>query len=131
VRTKFATILLAVIGLLVVSVPVFAHHGNAAFDFDKTVTLKGTVTEWIYANPHCFVKLDVKDDKGEVTHWTIETGAAAYYTPATGWTKNVLKPGDEITIDIMPVKNGAPIGRTRRLILPDGRVLRGDARYTI
>jgi hypothetical protein len=131
VRTKLATVLLAAIGLLMVSVPVFAHHGNAAFDFDKTVTLKGTVTEWIYANPHCFVKLDAKDEKGEMQHWTIETGAAAYYTPATGWTKNVLKAGDEITIEIMPVKNGAPIGRTRRLILPDGRILRGDARYTI
>ena len=118
------------VGLLMASAPLFAHHGNAAYDFDKTVTVKGTVTEWIFANPHSFVKFDVKDDKGNVQHWTVETGAAAY-SAAGGWSKTSMKPGDEVTVDIMPAKNGAPIGRMRRIILPDGTILKGDTRYTI
>jgi len=131
-RNKLAAISLSlvVVGLLTVSVPLFAHHGNAAYDFDKTVTLKGTVTEWMFANPHCFIKLDVKDDNGNVQHWTIETGAAAYGAQ-NGWSKNTLKAGDQVTIDIMPVKNGGHVGRTRRLILPDGTILKGDTRFTI
>ena len=65
--------LLLVVGLAVAasmaSIPLYAHHGNAAFDVGKKVTLKGTVTEWVWANPHCWLKFDVKDDKGTVVHW--------------------------------------------------------------
>ena len=49
---------------LVVALPLLAHHGGASFDNEKTLTLKGTVTEWLWANPHCFLKIDVKDESG-------------------------------------------------------------------
>ena len=61
-RNKLAPIFVAVVVLLAVSVPLFAHHGNAAYDTAKTVTVKGTVTDYIWTNPHVFVKVDAKDD---------------------------------------------------------------------
>src|SRR5207245_4932862 len=62
--------------LLVASVPLSAHHGNAAYDATKEVTLTGVVTDWIVANPHSLLKFDATDDKGNVVHWVVERGAA-------------------------------------------------------
>ena len=115
-----------VLGLLVVSVPLSAHHGNAAFDTGKKVTVKGTVTEWTWGNPHIYVKFDVKDDKGNVVHWVAEASNPAAMI-SRGWNARDVKVGDDITITMTVAKNGAPIGRVQQLILPDGRKLGGDA----
>jgi hypothetical protein len=109
--------------LLIVSVPLSAHHGNAAFDTGKKLTLKGTVTEWVWANPHCWLKFDVKNEKGEVTHWLAEeTNPPGLIN--SGWYKDSLKVGDEVTVILMPTKNGQPLGRIDRVILANGKVLR-------
>jgi hypothetical protein len=108
--------------LLLASVPVFAHHGNAAFDTGKKVALKGTVTEWVWANPHCWLKFDVKDDKGAVVHWVAETNNLADMMER-GWTMHTFKPGDEVTVTIEPVKNGNPVGRVLEVVLPNGQKL--------
>ena len=63
----------------------FAHHGNASFDTAKQVTLKGTVTEWIWANPHCFLKIDAMDDTGSVRNWALETQNPTAMTQR-GWS---------------------------------------------
>jgi hypothetical protein len=97
-------------GLVIVSAPLLAHHGNAAFNYDKKITVSGTVTDWLWANPHCLVKVDVKDDKGEISHWTIEAGGPPDMA-REGWTHNSFKPSDEITATIIQAKNGEPIGR--------------------
>jgi hypothetical protein len=97
-----------VVGLIVVSLPLFAHHGNAAYDADKIMTVKGTVTDYIWSNPHVFVKLDVKDDSGNVVHWIVESQNPVSMTQI-GWTKNTFKPGDVVEIDAMPAKNGNPV----------------------
>lgn len=123
-KSRRAAILLAAIGLLTVSVPLFAHHGNAAYDYQKNITLKGTVAEWIWANPHCFLKLDATDEKGNVTQWTIEAGNIPGNTHE-GWSKNMFKPGDQVTVDVMPAKNGTPIARFRKVTLADGTTLGG------
>ena len=60
-------------GLLIVSVPLVAHHSNVNFDAGKEITMKGTVTEWVWANPHCFLRFDVRDDNGSVVHWLAES----------------------------------------------------------
>ena len=65
-RNRVFGIVLAA-GLLILSGPLVAHHGSASFDTEKELTLKGTVTEWLWANPHCFLKIDVKDEAGAVT----------------------------------------------------------------
>src|ERR1700730_771841 len=106
--------------LLLLSDPLFAHHGAAAFDATKRITMKGTVVEWFWANPHCVLRFDVTNDKGDVEHWFTETSNPADMVNA-GWTKQALKPGDQISITIMPVKNGRPIGRIVEVVLPNGQ----------
>jgi len=130
VRNMRFSILFLLVGLAMVSVPVFAHHGNASYDFEKTVTLKGTVTQWLWANPHCLLKFDVKDDKGEVQHWVTESSNPVDMLHA-GWSSTSLKPGDEITIDVMPSKNGTPVGRIRQVTLSDGTILKAGGRNSL
>jgi hypothetical protein len=112
------------IGLLTASVSLFAHHGNAAYDL-KPVTVKGTVTEWVWTNPHTFLKFDVKDDKGNPVHWIAE-----YNAPSTlvnfGFTRQTFKPGDEVTVTMSTAKNGARVGRLRSVVLPNGQVMSED-----
>ncbi len=108
-KNMLRTISFVVVGLLAVSVPLFAHHGNASYDATKTLTVKGTVTEYVWANPHVFVKLDGKDESGNTVHWIIESQNPVSMM-AIGWTKNTFKPGDEVEIDAMQAKNGNPVG---------------------
>ena len=112
------------IGALIVSIPLFAHHGNAAYDAKNTVSLKGTVTEWYWANPHCILQFDVKDDKDQVLHWSAETSNPADMVNR-GWTKLSLKPGDPVTVTLEPAKNGKPIGRVLEVVLPTGQKFSG------
>ena len=105
---KLRIISFAVMGLLTVSVPLFAHHGNAAYDADKMVTVKGTVTDYVWSNPHVFIKLDGKDDNGNVVHWIVE-GQNPVSMTQIGWTNNTFKPGAVVEIDAMPTKNGNPV----------------------
>jgi hypothetical protein len=130
VRKMCAPILFVAAGLCAVSVPLQAHHGNASYDYEKTVTLKGTVTQWLWSNPHCLLKFDVKDDKGNVEHWVTEASSPVDML-RIGWRSDVVKPGDEITIDVMPSKNGVPVGRIRQVTLSDGTVLKAITRTTI
>jgi hypothetical protein len=96
------------IALLAVSVPLFAHHGNAAYDTDKSVNVKGTVTAYIWANPHVFVKVDAKDDSGNLAHWIVEAQNPVSMS-AIGWSRDTFKPGDQVEIDAIPAKNGNPV----------------------
>jgi Family of unknown function (DUF6152) len=114
--------LLATVALLMTVVPILAHHGTATFDTDKEITLKGTVTEWIWANPHCFLKFDAKDDTGTVRNWAVETGNPTDMS-TRGWRRNSFKFGDQISVTIQPVKNGAPVGRMRKVVLANGETL--------
>ena len=113
--------ILGAAALLLVSVPLLAHHGTAALDTGKEITLKGTVTEWIWSNPHCFLKFDANDG-GTVRNWAVETQSPTSMTPR-GWSRTSFKAGDEVTVTIEPVKNGQPIGRILHVILPNGQKL--------
>jgi hypothetical protein len=120
VRTKLGTISLLVAGFLAASSPLLAHHGNASYDTGKTVTVKGTVTAFIWANPHVFLRVDAKDESGNTQHWVIE--AENVVTQAgKGWSNSTFKPGDEVSIDATPAKNGQPIGRFRGRIVINGQ----------
>jgi len=110
--------------LFAVSVPLFAHHGYAAYDTDRQVTLKGTVTKWIWSNPHCLLQLDVTDESGHVTHWIAETENPTAMS-RVGWTDKSLKPGDQITLTVLPVKSGNPVGRIIDVVLASGEKLPG------
>ena len=114
------------VSLLAVSVPLVAHHGAASFDTTRELTLKGTVTEWIWANPHCFLKFDAKDDTGSVRNWAVEVSNPTDMTKR-GWARTSFKAGDEVTVALQPVKSGAPVGRIRHVILPNGQTLSAGA----
>lgn len=105
-----------------------AHHGNSAYDEQARVTIKGTVTEFVWTNPHSQIYLDVKDKNGNTVHWGVETNSPAILGRA-GWTKRSVKPGDEITIILCPARNGAPVAYIgtgdpgTKIIFADGREL--------
>ena len=121
-RKTLVAVCLVAVGLLIVPGPVLAHHANAVFDVGKRVTVKGTVTEWFWANPHCLLRFDVRDDNGQVVHWVAETQAPPNMIPF-GWSKQSFTAGDEVTITLEPVKNGSPLGRILQAKLPDGKTL--------
>jgi Family of unknown function (DUF6152) len=108
--------------LFIYGLPAFAHHGNAAYDLDNPITLKGTVREFIWSNPHVQIYFDVKNGDGAVAHWASETVSPGMLS-RRGWTKTELKAGDEITITLGPAKSGAPVGFTLKVVLADGTVL--------
>ena len=122
--TRILTVLIAL--LLAVSAPVFAHHGAASFDTSKEVTLKGPVTEYIWANPHCFLKFDAKDSTGAVRNWAVEVSNPTDMSKR-GWTRSSFKVGDQVTVSLQAVKTGAPIGRLTKVVLADGTTLPGGA----
>lgn len=119
-RNKLSAISLLVVAFLAASLPLLAHHGNASYDTEKTVTVKGTVTEYIWANPHVFVKVDAKDDSGNTVHWVIEAQNLVAQSDL-GWTNAMFKPGDQVVIDVTPAKNGRPIGRFKGRIVINGQ----------
>ena len=121
-RNKIMVLFAATVGLLVASVPVSAHHGSAAFDAGKQVVMKGTVTRWVWANPHCFLSYDVRDEGGNPTHWVVETSNPPDMINR-GWSKETFKPGDEVTVTVEPVKSGKPVGRLLEVVLPNGKTL--------
>lgn len=123
VRDTKAAIFLLAVGMLAAQATLFAHHGNAAYDTTKEVTLTGVVTQWMVANPHSVLKFDVTDDKGNVVHWIAESSAPSANQARVHLTKDSLKPGDKVTITVVPAKNEQPVGRIHRLVLPDGRVV--------
>ena len=72
-KQRLIAIVAVISGLLIVSVSLFAQHGNAEFFSGKRVTVRGTVTNWSWSNPHCLLVLDVKDESGSTVHWVLET----------------------------------------------------------
>jgi len=119
---KIAALSAVALCLLIASVPVWGHHGSAAFDAGKQLVMKGTVTQWAWANPHCFLSYDVKDDGGNVTHWVVETSNPPDMINR-GWSKGMFKPGDEVTVTVEPVKSGKPVGRLLDVVLPNGKTM--------
>jgi hypothetical protein len=113
--------------LLAGSIPLLAHHGNASYE-NKETTIKGTVKQWLWTNPHSFLMVDVMDESGKVVHWICENQA-----PSTlvnfGFTAKTFKPGDQVTVVMSAVaKNGTPAGRITRVILADGYVMNSEVR---
>jgi hypothetical protein len=120
VRSKLLLILPLVVGVLTLSHPLLAHHGAASFDNGKTVTIEGTVTEFIWTNPHVHLKVDAKDENGNIQHWVFEAQSVVNQANA-GWTRSMFKPGDHVLVDATPAKGGRPVGLFRGRIVINGR----------
>jgi len=108
--------------LFAVPVPGFAHHSDVAYETTAIKLKNATIVSYAWKNPHGIVVCDVKEDDGKVTRWTLESGSPSAML-AVGWTKNSLAPGDVVTIDVNPAKNGTKFGRLDRVTKADGKVL--------
>jgi hypothetical protein len=117
---KVSIVLILAFSLLLVSAPLFAHHGEANYDTDKVVSVKGTVTEFQFINPHTLITVEVKNDKGEIERWSCEARSPGMLVRVGGWDKNTLKPGDVITVFGYRARNGSPVMRLQKLTLADG-----------
>src|SRR5437660_4846707 len=123
-KSGLLTSLLLGAALLTVSVSAFAHHGTfVSYDSANPVTMKAVVTEFHYTNPHIQLYFAVKDEKGEVAHWSAE-GPDPAVLVQVGWgrkrTEAALAPGTAITITVAPARNGKPVGTMSNVLLPNG-----------
>ncbi len=128
-RLPFVTRLACGAGLIAFSGAAFGHHGTfVSYDTTKSYTTKATVTEFRYTNPHIQLFFDIKDDKGNVTHWSAE-GPDPAVLVAVGWgrkkTISALSPGAEITITISPARNGKPVAEMSNIVLANGDMVCG------
>jgi hypothetical protein len=111
--------LVLALGLLAAA-PVWAHHSFAAeYDSKQLITLKGVITKVEWTNPHIYIYIDVKDANGEVTNWSLE-GYPPNTLKRTGFSRDNLRIGDEITITAYKAKDGTNTGAGREVTLPDG-----------
>ena len=123
-KIKLVAFLAMAFGVLLISAPLFAHHGRVGYDNEKVLTLKATITGFEWANPHVQIHFDAPDEKGVVQHWTAEAGNP-FAESRIGWTKDEFKPGDQVTMTFHPAKNGNGVGLFIKAILPDGKVAGG------
>lgn len=110
------------LALLGVATPTLAHHGAATFDTTNEITIKGTVSAWTWANPHCILHVDVKAPDGTVKTWSVASSNVADLSKR-GWTRRTFAAGDAVTVTIQPAKSGEPVGMIRNVLLADGRTL--------
>jgi hypothetical protein len=120
-KTK-STVLLACL-LLACATPVFAHHSVSMYDMAHPTTVTGLVTKLDWTNPHGYIYVDVKNDKGEMEHWAIEIDSPNFLKH-NGWTSTTVKPGDTITCTGGRAKSGAMTMRCTIVKLSDGTELR-------
>ena len=119
-KTKLG-LLVGGIGLLVAALPALAHHAFVAqYDASKSTTLHGVVTKVEWTNPHARFYVDVKDTSGKVINWNLEL-ASPNALRRLGWTRDILKVGDEVSIFVAPAKDGTKMANARTVTLSDGR----------
>jgi hypothetical protein len=127
-KTRVFTFLALAVGLFVASSPLFAHHGASAYDTKKLTTLKGTVTDFQFMNPHSEIFFEVKNADGKIEKWSAE--AASMVTMSRlGWSRSLFKAGDPITVVGNRARNGSPTMRLSKVVLANGKeyaVQRGE-----
>ena len=105
--------------------PAFAHHSSSSYDVEHPINMKGVITNVEWTNPHVFIFVNVKDEMGSVEEWRVEGNSPNMLT-RVGWKKEMLKPGDEVTVNGAPAKNGSKIMRLVSLTLPNGQKYDGQ-----
>lgn len=114
---------LACIAASLFAIPAFAHHSFAMFDHDKDVTISGTVKEFEWLNPHCWVHVMAQDPAtGKTVQYSFEAGSTVQIA-ARGWKTDSLKPGDKVAVEYYPLKDGSHGGQVLSVTLPNGTKL--------
>lgn len=111
------------VGLGGLSVPLVAHHGTGMYDMSHPTTITGVVKRFEWTNPHAYIYLDVKDDKGNTVEWAVEM-MALNHLKSYGWSRNLVQPGDVITCTGGAAKSGSPAMLSSIIKLPDGREIK-------
>ena len=97
-----------------------AHHSHAMFDTSRETTITGTVTSFVYRNPHVFVYLDVKGDDGKVVNWAVEMSNISN-TESRGIYASTFKAGDLVTVKVNPLRDGRPGGNYTSITAANGK----------
>ena len=113
---------MAAVLFLLVSVPIFAHHGAASYDITKMTTLKGTVTSIQWMNPHAEIEIEVNDATGKPQKYIVES-VSPLGLSRVGWTQNLIKQGDQITVTGNLSKNNTHFLRLKKIVFPTGKEL--------
>jgi hypothetical protein len=123
-RKQAVLLFLLAAGVVGGQAPARAHHSMTMFEEDpaKRLNLKGTVLQWVWANPHCLLELSVPGGDGQTVRWVVETSNPLDMTNR-GWSRSSLKSGDAVVATIRPIKTGKPLGIIVQVQLADGRVL--------
>ena len=121
-KTKYIVAFVTLSGALLISASLYAHHAGNLYDWRNPVTLTGTVTEYLFVNPHTQIRFEVTGEDGVVTKWVAESQPVQKLI-RTGWDANTLKAGDRITVTGAPHKGGDKAMGVVRLVGPTGQVL--------
>ena len=121
-RMLMIAVPVVMVSLTMLNLPVLAHHGTALWSNDE-VTLKGTVVQYVWRNPHVLIEWTVKDDKGNAVQWTGELASPESLMADGGMTKDTLKPGDEVIMYVRPAKSGAPNSVVDQIKRGDGSMV--------
>jgi hypothetical protein len=124
---RFILLLAFAVSLVFLSRPVFAHHSTAEYDMAVLTSIKGTVTKFEWSNPHAYIYLDTKDDKGNAVAWTAELASIGMLA-RVNWKRDTLKTGDEITIYGNRAKDGRTLMRLDKIAFANGQELSAQVR---
>ena len=106
---------------LAIALPALAHHSHAMFDYNKDVSVTGTVTQWVLRNPHAYLYIDVKNEKGEIVNYSIEmSNLTQMITRGVG--ASTFKVGDKVTAKVHPLRDGRPGGNYVTILAADGKL---------
>ena len=119
---RFLCLFALAAGLILAANPAFAHHSTAEYDMTALTTVKGTVTQFEWSNPHAYIHIETKDDNGNVAEWTAELASIGMLS-RVNWKRDTVKPGDEITIYGNRAKNGKNLMRLDKIAFANGQEL--------
>jgi uncharacterized protein DUF6152 len=120
-KRQLSAMLSVTVVLLIGLSPVFAHHSDSVYDQDRFITVKGTVTQFEFVNPHVLIHVAAKDDKGNLVQWTTLGGPPNRMAKGAGWTHSTIKEGEELTITGYPFRDGRPVMLFQMICRADGQ----------
>jgi len=119
---SFRGLIFSMIALAIACATLSAHHSTVAYTENSIVLKNATITKVLWSSPHIILVFDVKDTRGTSVGWSAETGSPGSVT-RVGWNRNSVKPGDKVTMEVYPAKNGAHVARLKKVVFSDGHEL--------